>query len=143
MSEYNAQPQLRRPADVFIPRWRSGPPAAWDFAVTGGLRVDMLRDAVQGSDNVCTRYEDFKCEHEDTQTQCLAQGITFIPMVMEAVGGGWGKQARSVWSELAKSSALAIGELESNKSCAMMLRQQLSMTLHRENARACLKRFGA
>ena len=24
---------FRRPADVFIPRWRSGPPAAWDFAV--------------------------------------------------------------------------------------------------------------
>ena len=73
------------------------------------------------------------CEH----------GLLNFLSVMEAVGGGWGKQARSVWSELAKSSTLAIGELESNKSCAIMLRQQLSMTLHRENARACLKRFGA
>ena len=143
MSKYNAQPQLRRPADVFIPRWRSGPPAAWDFAVTSGLRVDMLRDAVQGSDNACTRYEDFKCEHEDTQAQCLAQGITFIPMVMEAVGGGWGKVARGVWSELAKSSALASGELQTKSSCAVWLRQRLSMTLHRENAHACLKRLGS
>ena len=102
----------------------------------------MLRDAVQGSDNVCTRYEDIKCEHEDTHSQCLAQGITFIPMVMEAVGGGWGKQARSVWSELAKTSALATGELETSTSCAVMLQQRLQMTLHRENARACLQRFG-
>ena len=79
----------------------------------------------------------------DTRDQCTAQGITFIPMVMDAVGGGWGRVARGVWSELAKSSALAMGELQTERSCAMMLRQRLSMTLHRENARACLKRFAA
>ena len=67
----------------------------------------------------------------------------FVPMVMEAVGGGWGRAARGVWSELAKSSALAAGELQTEQSCAIMLRQQLSMLLHRENARACLRRFGA
>jgi len=142
-TDHNSQPQHRRPADVFIPRWRSGPPAAWDFAVTSGLRIDRLADALAGSDTVCAKYEDFKYSHQDTRSQCLAQGITFIPMVMEAVGGGWGKLARCVWSELAKSSALAMGELESNSTCAIMLRQRLSLTLHRENARACLKRFGA
>ena len=56
-------------------------------------------------------------------------------MVMEAVGGGWGKEARS---ELAKKSALATGEFASDHDCAIMLRQQLSMILHRENARASL-----
>ena len=101
----------------------------------------MLRDAVQGSANVCTKYEDIKCEHEDTHSQCLAQGITFIPMIMEAVGGGWGKMARCVWTELAKTSALASGELATDSTCAILLQQRLSMTLHRENARACLRRF--
>ena len=72
--------------------------------------------------------------------QCQQQGISFLPMVVEAVGGGWGKVARGVWSALAKSSALANGELETERSCAIMLRQRLSMTLHRENARACLRR---
>ena len=33
---------LRRPADVYIPRWRQGPAAAWDFAVTSGLRDDVV-----------------------------------------------------------------------------------------------------
>ena len=30
----DSSPSHRRPADVYIPRWRAGPPAAWDFAVT-------------------------------------------------------------------------------------------------------------
>ncbi len=86
-------------------------------------------------------YEDLKSSHQDTRAECLAQGITFIPMVVEAVGGGWGKMARCVWSELAKNSALATGELETESTCAIMLQQRLSMVLHRENARACLRRF--
>ena len=131
----------RRPADVYIPRWRSGPPAAWDFAVTSGLRLDLISGTVSDPETALTRYEDFKCSHRDTRTECQSQGFTFIPMVMEAVGGGWGKMARSVWSELAKSSALSAGEFQTEHSCAIMLRQRLSMTLHRENARACLKRF--
>ena len=104
--------------------------------------MDALADAVHDRDNILTRYEDFKCSFKDTKSLCNSQGISFIPMVMEAVGGGWGKEARRVWSELAKKSALATGEFTSDHDCAVMLRQQLSMILHRENARACLRRFG-
>ena len=118
-----------------------GPPAAWDFAVTS-LRIDALGDSPLGPEAITTRYEDFKEHYQDTKQQCSDQGITFIPMVMEAVGGGWGKSARCVWSELAKTSALATGELETSTSCAVMLQQRLQMTLHRENARSCLQRFG-
>ena len=132
----------RRPADVYLPRWRSGPPAAWDFAVTSGLRMDLQAAAASGADAVTSRYEGFKRSHQDTHEECQAQGITFIPMVVEAVGGAWGKMARCVWSELAKISCLATGELMTESTCAIMLQQRLSMTLHRENARACLKRFG-
>ena len=89
-----------------------------------------------------TRYEDLKCSHLQTGALCREQGLTFIPMVMEAVGGGWGKSARCFWSELAKASALASGELATQDSCAVFLLQRLSMILHRENARACLRRFG-
>ena len=140
--EAHAQSSSRRPADVYIPRWRAGPPAAWDFAVTSGMQLDVMADSVRDPDSVLTRYEDFKTSYRETNIQCQAQGLTFIPMVMEAVGGGWGKVARGVWSELAKSSALASGELQTESSCAVWHQQRLSMTLHRENARACLKRFG-
>ena len=98
-----------------------------------------MADTVSDPDSVLTRYEDFKTSYRDTHTQCQAQGITFIPMVVEAVGGAWGQVARGVWSELAKTSALASGELQTDASCAIWLLQRLSMTLHRENARSCLK----
>ena len=66
--------------------------------------------------------------HRDTQSQCLQQGITFVPMVVEAVGGGWGKVARGVWSELAKTSANAAGELSSDFDCGQALTQRLAVT---------------
>ena len=139
---HQSSPSLRRPADVYVPRWRSGPPAAWDFAVTSGMRLDAVIDSARDPEIALNRYEDFKCSHMDTKAQCDAQGITFVPMVLEAVGGGWGKTARGVWSELAKTSALAFGELQTDDTAAVQLLQRLSMTLHRENARACLRRFG-
>ena len=139
-SEQDSRPGARRPADVYIPRWRLGPPAAWDFAVTSGLRLGLHADAAI-TDGITSRYEDVKCSHQDTRAECPAQGITFLPMVVEAVGGGWGKMARCVWSELAKNSALAIGELETTSTCAIMPQQRLSMVLQREIARACLRRF--
>lgn len=133
---------MRRPADVYVPRWRAGPPAAWDFAVTSGLRLEVVHDSARDPEACLKSYEDFKCSHLDTKAQCQSQGISFLPMVMEAAGGGWGKTARGVWSELAKSSALAFGELQTTTASATQLLQRLSMTLHRENARACLRRFG-
>ena len=141
LSSHHSDPGLRRPADVYIPRWRSGPPAAWDFAVTSGLRLEAVSDSARDSGAVLKQYEDFKCSHLETRAQCQGQGITFIPMVIEAVGGGWGEAAKGVWSELAKTSALAFGELQTKDAAALLLRQRLSMTLHRENARSCLRRF--
>ena len=64
-------------------------------------------------------------------------------MILEASGGGWGKKARSVWSELAKKHASAMGELTSDKESAVSLLQRLSLILHRENARAILRRHAS
>ena len=136
------RPDARRPADVYIPRWRSGPPAAWDFAITSGLRDDALLSSVTDRQAVLTNCEDFKENFKSTSTQCQQSGLSFIPMIMEASGGGWGKQARRVWSELAKKHSLAIGELTSDTDSAIHMLQRLSIILHRENARAILRRLG-
>ena len=37
-----ASDTARRPADVYVPRWRHGVPACLDFAVTSGLRREVL-----------------------------------------------------------------------------------------------------
>jgi hypothetical protein len=133
-------PTFRRPADVYIPRWRSGPPAAWDFAVTSGVRSDVITRSASDREAALTLYEDFKCSYKDTKRQCQEAGITFVLLILESVGGGWGKEARRIWTELAKASALASGELQSESESAISLLQRLSITLHRENARAILRR---
>ena len=67
--------------------------------------------------------------------------MSFVPMVVEACGGGWGAEAVKTWSELAKTSALASGELRSSVLARIL--GSLSVTLHKENARAVLRRTPA
>ena len=128
----------RRPADVYLPRWRRGAPAALDFAVTSGLRRDVVeRSSVDGS-SVTKDYEHFKRTYLDTESKCREEGITFIPIICEADGGGWGPAAHAVFSELAKYKSSMTGE--SSSITATYLLQSLGLILHKENARAILRR---
>ena len=128
----------RRPADVYIPRWRQGSPVALDFAVTSGLREDFVATSERAPQDVVLQYEGFKCSYLDTQQQCLQEGLSFTPFVLEAVGGGIGAQGTAVIAELAKASASASGE---PADCsAVSFTQALQITLHKENARAILRR---
>ena len=38
-----------------------------------------------------------KRSHLDTAAHCDEEGLDFLPMVVEASGGGWGSDARRVW----------------------------------------------
>ena len=60
-------------------------------------------------------------------------------MVMEAVGGTWGADASKILSHLAKDKAIASGE--KSETDLTHLIQNLNIILHRENARAVLKRL--
>ena len=128
----------RRPADVYIPRWRRGVPVCLDFAVTSGLRVDRLRASAIDPASSISHYEGWKCDYLGTAASCRAEGMLFTPMVMEACGGGWGEEAMKTWSELAKNSALASGELRSFALSRLL--GSMSIILHRENAIAILQR---
>ena len=103
-----------RPADIFIPRWRRGTPAALDFAVTSGLRGDLVDKSAQEGSAHTEAYEHFKRQYLETEEACKAEGITFIPIICEANGGGWGPAANKVWGELAKTKALLTGERTSS-----------------------------
>ena len=127
----------RRPADVYLPRWRRGTPAALDFAVTSGLRSDIVNRSAEDGSAATRRYEHYKRSHLDTESICQDEGITFIPIICEADGGGWGPTAHNVWSELAKHKSIMTGE--QNSIIATRLLQSLGLILHRENARAILR----
>ena len=129
----------RRPADVYLPRWRRGTPAALDFAVTSGLRSDIVNRSAEDGSQALKMYEDFKCSYLDTKTICQAEGVNFIPIICEADGGGWGPAANRVWSVLAQQKSVLTGE--SSSIIISRLLQSLGLVLHRENARAILRRF--
>ena len=129
----------RRPADVYLPRWRNGVPAAWDLAVSSGLRADLLAESAASPSAALERYEEAKRQHQDTQRRCQAEGLTFLPLVVEAHGGGWGPEARKAFAILAKRVADTTGE---TVACvAAQHAQRLSVLLQRENSRAVLRRL--
>ena len=99
----------------------------------------MVDNSAHNGASATLAYEDFKREYMDTGQACEAEGIKLIPVIVEAHGGGWGPLAHKVWNELAKRKSAITGELESTVACQLL--QSLSIILHRENARAILRRW--
>ena len=64
--------------------------------------------------------------------------LRLIPIICEADGGGWGPAAHKVWGELAKHKSILTGKQSS--TVATHILQSLGLILHRENARAILRR---
>ena len=131
-------PDARRPADVYLPRWRQGTPLALDFAVTSGLRLSTIRATLHDATSATTTYEDYKNSYLNTQNTCIDEGLNFAPIVIEAVGGGLGPTATKVLYSLAKTRSSISGE--TTNTVLNHLLQNLGINLHRANARALLRR---
>ena len=129
----------RRPADVFVPRWRHGMPAALDFAVTSGLRASVLEGSSSDGSSAATAYETHKRSHLNTESLCSQEGFSFVPLVAEAHGGSWGTEARRAFSNIACHAAAAVNG--DSSVLADQLAQRLSCLLQKENARAVLRRL--
>jgi hypothetical protein len=134
-----ASPNLRRPADVYLPSWVHGSPAALDFAVISPLRLDIMAQAADGPGVAAIAYEAHKRSHLNTEAECAQQGVTFLPMVAEA-SGGWGPTGLKVLRQLAKSAAAKTGG-DDDLSMGNLL-QSLCVTIRRAKARAVLRRAG-
>ena len=61
-------------------------------------------------------------------------------MVVEAHGGGWSPLARATLDWISKQQAICHNE--SPAAVSLRVAQRISCTLHRENARAILRRTG-
>ena len=109
-----------------------------DLAVTSGLRADMLNKTLDDGSASVKAYEHHKRSYMDTESICREEGINFIPLICEADGGAWGPAANGVWNEIAKHKSVLTGETVS--TTATYLLQSLGLILHRENARAILRR---
>ena len=127
-------------ADVYVPHWGLHGAAAFDLAVTSGLRVGAVAGSAQDGSRSAADYEARKRSHHNTEATCTAEGLQFVPLVAEACAGGWAPAATSTWKLLARAVAGRTGE--SVSVLTERLQQTLALTLQRENARAVLRRAG-
>ena len=102
---------LRRPADVYLPSWQNGRPAALDLAITSPHRQDMRQAAPLAPGAAAQAYESTKRSHLHTAVDCEQQGFAFVPVVGEP-SGGWGPSAMCVLTSLAHAAAVRSGQTE-------------------------------
>lgn len=130
--------QGRRPADVWVPHWSVHGAAAFDFAVTVGLRADCVREAAADGAHPVAEYERRKRHFLGTDAACRGAGLTFVPMVVEACGGGWGQSAVAAFRAVAARNGARAGT--SAEDAEARLVERLGLVLQRECARAVLRR---
>ena len=126
--------------DVYVPHWGLHGAAAFDLAVTSGLRIGAVAGSAQDGSRAAADYEARKRSHHNTEATCTAEGLQFVPLVAEACAGGWAPAVTSTWKLLARAVAGRTGKFVS--VLTERLQQTLALTLQRENARAVLRRAG-
>ena len=129
----------RRPADVYLPSWITGGPAALDFAVTAPQRRATLLQAAEKPLAAASDYVVKKREHLDSQALCEAQGIAFLPMVVESTGA-WAPESAKVVYQLASAVATATGK--DVKEVHRELLEGAAGSVRKARAKAVLKRAG-
>ena len=132
---------LRRPADVFIPTWVHGSPAAFDLAITSPQRQDILAQAASETGAAAVDYESRKRQYLDTEEECQQQGILFVPLVAES-SGGWGPTALATFRRLAKRAGERGGLSATTKAVLPSFLERVCIAIRSAKARAVLRRCG-
>ena len=97
-----------RPADVFLPLWDQGKPAALDISVVCPLQKALVSSASERAGHALEHANERK--RRTHHGPCERAGITFVPMVGEALGG-WEGDAASHIRRIAKAQGSRLGIL--------------------------------
>ena len=130
----------RRPADIYLPQWYGGLPAALDFAVTSPNEAAFVGTAASEALHAAISYTETKRAHLNTATSCAEQGVTFLPMHVCETSGAWAPAASAVLKQIAKLAAARAGKPASELYRSLL--QRLSVIVRTANARAHLRRMG-
>eukprot|EP00731_Ephydatia_muelleri_P009253 Em0004g1591a len=128
-----------RPADILVPNWMIGKPAAFDLTVVSQLNSTTLQLNEAGARSGSAAGKAEVRKHNANDAKCTELGWVFIPLVVETYGC-WGVEAQGSISRLAARLAL---QLQCSKSKAITsIYQRLNLTLVHCNARALLPVLG-
>ena len=125
-----------RPADVLIPHWSGGRDTALDVTVVSPLLTDRVDNSVTTPGHTLTVAFNDKCR--DYLAACEAEGISFIPLPVETLGG-WHDKAAEQLRKLARAQARSSGREEDE--CVRHLFQRLGVLLVKGNAALLLNRI--
>ena len=114
-----------------------GLPAALDFAITATQRRESLVPAADTPLSAANSYDYRKRHHLDTEAACAAQGVQFIPLVMETTGT-WSLQASKFLKQFA--TVVASRLCKDRDSVLQEILQGAVVAVRRVNTRAVLKR---
>eukprot|EP00731_Ephydatia_muelleri_P023348 Em0015g931a len=122
-----------RPADLLVPNWVLGKPAAFDLSVTSPLNPTTLLEASVTTGVAALTTELRK--HSSNDTKCKELDWVYVPLVVESYGA-WGKEALESISQLA--SRLATCSSKAKSVVLTELYGRLNLHLVRANAIAIL-----
>ena len=127
-----------RPADILVPRWDLGKPAALDLTVTSTLNSSTLLEAGVTCGSAALAVEVRK--HNANHAKCSELGGTCIPIAVETYEC-CGAEALQTLSHLASRLATRGNCSKSHATC--LLYGRLSLTLMQASARALMSRAGS
>ena len=125
-----------RPADVFIPCWTHGKDTALDITVVNPLQDALVRRAATTPGHALVHA--FGRKMTGTGEACRREGIVFIPLPVETLGG-WHEDAAQQIKKLGSAQSRQTGQEES--VAISHLFQRLSILLARGNAALFLNRI--
>ena len=82
-----------RPADIFLPNWQRGQPAALDVTVISTLQQSTLLGAASTQGHALVVGAERKLAAH--AVACRAAGIAFVPLVIESLGG-WSNEVADI-----------------------------------------------
>ena len=126
----------RRPADVFIPNWTRGRDSALDVTVTHCLQAATVAEAAVTPGYAAA--EAYRRKMDATAEDCEREGIEFLPLAAESLGG-WHPVAVQQVDKLAAALARHTGEEE--RVVTRHLWQRLAILLQKGNTSLIVNRI--
>ena len=118
-----------RPADIYLPNWERGQPAALDVTVISPLQqLTLARASSEAGYALQVAEERKKATHAEA---CRSSGVIFHPLAMETLGG-WSQEMLDTVNRISRLQAQRLNR--SRGDSLRHLAQRLSVTLWRGNA---------
>ena len=127
-----------RPADIFLPNWCRGRPAALDVTVISTMQPLTQSGAASEKGYALKLAEERKMAAHNAECRCRGAGVSFVPLAVESLGG-WSHETALQISRIGRLVGQRLGTTPAE--AVSHLFQRLSICLWRGNASMWARRL--